>query len=110
MQNLDSIATVEGVDGVFIGPSDLSASMGHGGNVSHPEVVAVVEAALRKIRKAGKHAGLLCLDESKVGHYVDCGANFIGIGIDTLLIGNAARSLSSRFNSDDDATGSPAGY
>lgn len=110
MQNLDDITAVDGVDGVFVGPSDLSASMGHGGNVAHPEVVTAVNAALRQIRKAGKHAGLLCLDESQVRHYVDCGANFIGIGIDTLLIGNAARSLAARFNGTDDAKVSPGGY
>jgi len=99
IENLEAIAGTPGIDGVFIGPSDLSASMGHVGNVSHPEVVETVGNALRTIRAAGKHAGLLCLDEVMVTHYEECGANFIGVGVDTLLIGNAARSLAARYRS-----------
>lgn len=93
IRNLEAIAAVPGIDGVFIGPSDLSASMGHVGDVSHPEVVDTVSDAIRRIRAAGKHAGLLCLDEAMIAHYEECGANFIGIGVDTLLLGNAARRL-----------------
>ncbi|WP_413770314.1 aldolase/citrate lyase family protein, partial [Vibrio vulnificus] len=52
--NLDAIAAVEGVDGVFIGPADLSASMGHRGNPGHPEVQAAIEDAIVRIQKAGK--------------------------------------------------------
>ncbi|MGI9292729.1 MAG: 2-keto-3-deoxy-L-rhamnonate aldolase, partial [Pseudomonadales bacterium] len=67
---------------------------------------------IKTVRGAVKYAGLLCVDESQVEHYVACGANFVGVGVDTLLIGNAARSLAATFkstNSDDD-TPSPAGY
>lgn len=107
--NIEAIAGTDGVDGVFIGPSDLSASMGHIGNASHPDVIEAVGSALKAIRKAGKHAGLLCLDESQVGHFIDCGADFVGVGVDTLLIGNAARSLAARYGAGGD-TSSPAGY
>ena len=107
--NLEGIATTDGVDGVFIGPSDLSASMGHGGDVSHPAVIEAVGDGLRAIRAAGKHAGLLCLDESQVEHFVDCGANFVGVGVDTLLVGNSARRLAARYKPGDDEPGS-AGY
>lgn len=99
MANLESIAAVEGVDGIFIGPSDLAASMGHPGHIAHPDVIDAVSDGIRRIRAAGKHAGLLCLDESKVAHFIDCGANFVGIGVDTLLIGNSARALAARFSS-----------
>jgi len=109
LDNLQAIAGTPGIDGVFIGPSDLSASMGHTGNVAHPEVVEAVGDALRRIRAAGKHAGLLCLDDAMVGHYEECGANFVGIGVDTLLIGNAARRLAARYRSDDDKP-KDAGY
>ncbi len=109
LANLEAIAGTPGVDGVFIGPSDLSASMGHAGNASHPDVIKAVGAGLKTIRKAGKHAGLLCLDESQVAHFIECGANFVGVGVDTLLIGNAARSLAARFKPGDD-NASPAGY
>lgn len=108
--NLQAIANTDGVDGVFIGPSDLSASMGHGGDVSHPAVIEAVGDGLRTIRNAGKHAGLLCLDESRVGHFVDCGANFVGVGVDTLLLGNAARSLAAKFQPGDGDSPSDAGY
>jgi len=96
LENLDAIAGTPGIDGVFIGPSDLSASMGYVGNTSHPAVVDAVGDALRRIRAAGKHAGLLCLDQSRIAQYVDSGANFVGVGVDTLLIGNAARRLAAR--------------
>lgn len=110
IENLHAIASVEGIDGVFIGPSDLSASMGHTGNVSHPEVVEAVSNGIRTIRSASKYAGLLCLDSTQVAHYIDCGANFVGVGVDTLLIGNAARQLAAQFCSSDDSDSSPAGY
>jgi 4-hydroxy-2-oxoheptanedioate aldolase len=107
--NLGAISKTDGVDGVFIGPSDLSASMGHGGDVSHPAVVEAVSNGLETIRASGKHAGLLCLDETEVENYVGCGANFVGVGVDTLLVGNAARSLAARYKSGDDGS-TPAGY
>jgi len=108
--NLEAIANTDGIDGVFIGPSDLSASMGHVGNVSHPDVVETVSDAMRTIRSAGKHAGLLCLDDSMVSHFVECGANFVGVAVDTLLLGNSARSLAAKYKSEG-GDGSPqAGY
>ena len=110
IDNLEAIANTAGVDGVFIGPSDLSASMGHGGDVTQPAVDEAVCAGLATIRATGKHAGLLCLDESEVPRYVDCGADFVGIGVDTLLLGNSARSLAAQFRSGDDGDSSPAGY
>jgi len=109
IDNLEAIAGTPGIDGVFIGPSDLSASMGHVGDVSHPEVVQTVSDALRTIRAAGKYAGLLCLDESQIAHYEACGANFVGVGVDTLLLGNAARGLAGRCKADDESS-SEAGY
>jgi len=57
LANLDAIASVDGVDGVFIGPADLSASMGYRGNPGHPEVQAAIEDAIYRIQKAGKAAG-----------------------------------------------------
>ena len=108
IDNLEAIANTPGIDGVFIGPSDLSASMGFVGQASHPDVEQAVSEALRTIRAAGKFAGLLCLDESKIPHFEECGANFIGVGVDTLLLGNAARGLAARCKSDDESP--EAGY
>ena len=107
--NLEAIAATPGIDGVFIGPSDLSASMGHVGDVSHPDVIDTVGKALRTIRAAGKHAGLLCLEESMLPHYEKCGANFVGVGVDTLLLGNAATRLAARCRGKDDRP-ADAGY
>ncbi|WP_299199721.1 4-hydroxy-2-oxoheptanedioate aldolase [uncultured Amphritea sp.] len=112
MANLEEIAAVEGVDAVFIGPSDLSASMGHIGNPDHPEVVAAIENGFKVINAAGKAAGLLCINPAKAHHYVEKGAKFVGVGVDTLLLGNAAKQLAESFQSGDnksDATGS-SGY
>jgi 4-hydroxy-2-oxoheptanedioate aldolase len=72
--------------------------------------VEAISTGLRTVRAAGKNAGLLCLDESQVPHYVDCGANFVGVGVDTLLLGNSARALVALYDSDDDGASSPAGY
>ncbi|MEM9529997.1 MAG: aldolase/citrate lyase family protein [Pseudomonadota bacterium] len=97
ISNLKVIAATEGIDGVFFGPSDLSASLGHNGNVSHPEVVKTVTDGLRTVREAGKHAGVLCLDPAQTKDYVAAGASFVGVGVDALLIGNAARALATQF-------------
>jgi len=93
LDNLKSIANTDGIDGVFFGPSDLSASMGHLNDPAHPDVVDAISSGIRAVAAAGKYTGLLCLDRAQVGHYVDCGANFVGIGVDTLLLRSAARTL-----------------
>ena len=99
MENLAAIAAVAGVDGVFIGPSDLSASMGYIGNASHETVINAISKGIHKIRAASKFAGLLCLDETLVAHFIECGANFVGVGVDTLLLGDKARALAARYGS-----------
>ncbi|CCN81022.1 putative 2,4-dihydroxyhept-2-ene-1,7-dioic acid-like aldolase [Vibrio nigripulchritudo SFn27] len=110
LDNLEAIVSVDGVDGVFIGPTDLSASMGHVGNPDHPDVVAAIEKAIRTIREAGKAAGILCLNPEKAQHYADCGASFIGIGVDTLLLSNGAKALVSRFKGQQDTAPTGSGY
>ncbi|WP_417543230.1 4-hydroxy-2-oxoheptanedioate aldolase [Marinobacter sp.] len=97
MQNLDAILQVDGVDGVFIGPSDLSASMGYVGDAGNPVVVETINTGLNKIRDADKYAGLLCLDPSLVEKYVQQGANFVGVGVDTMILANETRKLAQRF-------------
>ncbi len=101
MENLAEITAVDGVDAVFIGPSDLSASMGYIGNPDHPEVVAAIEQGLQVINDAGKAAGLLCINPARAHHYVEKGAGFVGIGVDTLLLSNAAKQLAESFKSGD---------
>ncbi|MBL8372607.1 MAG: HpcH/HpaI aldolase/citrate lyase family protein [Burkholderiaceae bacterium] len=93
MQNLDAIAATPGVDGVFIGPADLSASMGHPGNAAHPEVQAVIEDGIARILKAGKAAGILATSEAQARKWLAAGARFVAVGADTLLLAAGASQL-----------------
>lgn len=94
---LDDILAVEGVNGVFFGPSDLSASLGYIGQEEHPLIVDMVEKGLQRVRDAGKIAGMISLDVDRARHYVDSGANMIGVGADTILFAQAARALATQF-------------
>jgi 4-hydroxy-2-oxoheptanedioate aldolase len=100
LDNLDAIAAVPGVDGVFIGPADLSAALGHVGNPAHPEVQAAIEDAIRRINQAGKAAGILTPDEPLARRYLDLGATFVAVGLDTNLLARATSALAARFKSD----------
>lgn len=95
--NLDAIAKIEGVDGVFIGPADLAADMGFLGKPGEPEVQAVVGAALGCIQKHGKAAGILTGDQTLARRYVELGASFVGIGSDVALLVNATTKLVTDF-------------
>ncbi|MND93584.1 4-hydroxy-2-oxoheptanedioate aldolase [Pseudomonas wadenswilerensis] len=97
LQNLDAIAAVEGVDGVFIGPADLSASMGYRGNPGHPEVQAAIEQAIVQIQKAGKAAGILSADEALARRYLELGAGFVAVGVDTTVLMRGLQGLAGRF-------------
>ncbi len=97
MDHLDAIAATPGVDGVFIGPADLSASMGHPGNPNHPAVQAAIADAIQRILKAGKAPGILSTDEAQAQHWLDAGARFVAVGLDTVMLANAARQLRQRF-------------
>ena len=112
LANLASILAVDGVDGVFVGPSDLSASMGHVGDPGHSDVVAAVGGALADIAAAGKLAGVLCIDPALAENYRACGANFIGVGVDTLILAQGARRLAQSFKSGQVPADvkTPAGY
>lgn len=89
LENLDAIAQVEGVDGVFIGPADLSASLGHLGDAGHPEVQQVIEDAIRRIRQHGKAAGILAPNPDDAKRFIECGANFVAVAVDTMLFTQA---------------------
>lgn len=106
IDNLDAILQVDGVDGVFIGPSDLSASMGYVGQAGHPDVVKVIEDAIEGITKSGKAAGLLAIDPAHAKNYINKGACFVAVGVDTLLLRNSAKALADSFK---DSSGSDSG-
>lgn len=97
LDNLDAIAATDGVDGVFIGPADLSASMGHVGNPGHPEVQAAIRDAIQRILKAGKAPGILTTDEALARSYLALGATFVAVGLDIHLLATSTRALATRF-------------
>lgn len=91
------IAAVDGVDGVFVGPSDLAASMGLLGQQTHPDVVAAVVAAFAAVKAAGKPVGVNAFVEGQAQAYVDAGANFIAVAADVSLLARASESLALRW-------------
>lgn len=94
---LDDILAVEGVDGVFIGPADLSADMGHLGDPAAPEVADAIRDAITRIRAAGKAAGILGTDDRSPQQYLDWGANFVAVGTDVNLFAAAARAKAAQW-------------
>ena len=97
LQNLDAIAATPGVDGVFIGPADLSASMGFVGQPNHPEVQAVIADAIARILKAGKAPGILATTEEQARKWLAAGARFVAVGVDTVVLTAAAKALLARY-------------
>ncbi|TDF80819.1 4-hydroxy-2-oxoheptanedioate aldolase [Pseudomonas sp. H9] len=97
LARLDEIAAVDGVDGVFIGPADLSAAMGHRGNPGHPEVQAAIEDAIVRIQKAGKAAGILSADQTLARRYIELGARFVAVGVDTTVLMRGLQTLACAF-------------
>ncbi|MBH3079749.1 4-hydroxy-2-oxoheptanedioate aldolase [Serratia sp. JKS000199] len=97
VKNLEAILQVEGVDGVFIGPADLSADMGFAGNPQHPEVQRTIDDAIARIRAAGKAPGILMANKALAQRYLEAGALFIAVGVDTTLLARAAEALANEF-------------
>lgn len=97
LENLEEILQVEGIDGVFIGPADLSAALGHRGNPGHPDVQDIIVASINKIRAAGKAAGILSADEKLAKQYLAMGTEFVAVGVDTSLLMKSMNQLLSKF-------------
>jgi len=93
VEALDDILQVEGIDVIFMGPADLAGTMGHLGNPSHPEVKALVNECLRKIVKANKVPGVLTSSKELIADYTEKGAKMIGVGLDTIILAKATKSL-----------------
>jgi 4-hydroxy-2-oxoheptanedioate aldolase len=88
---------VDGVDGIFVGPADLAASMGHLGESDHPDVVAAVERTLALARAAGKSAGVYAADPELATRYLAAGAAFACVGADVAILARATEELAARF-------------
>ncbi|CAG2147021.1 2-keto-3-deoxy-L-rhamnonate aldolase [Cupriavidus yeoncheonensis] len=97
LKNLEEICAVDGVDGVFIGPADLAASMGYRGKPGHPDVQAAIEGAMRTIIASGKAAGTLTSDPALARRYLELGCTFVATGVDVTMYANAARRLAAEF-------------
>lgn len=97
LASLDAIAHVDGVDGVFFGPADLSASMGFLGKPGEESVRAAIRDGIRTVRLAGKAAGVLAPDRAFAGEYLDAGATFVAVGTDTGLLSAAAAQLAASY-------------
>ncbi|WP_170430683.1 HpcH/HpaI aldolase family protein [Ruegeria arenilitoris] len=97
MAALDDILQVEGVDGVFIGPADLSTDMGFQGNSAAPEVRATIADAITRIKAAGKAPGILGTNDEASQAYLEMGAQFLAVGIDVMLLTQAARALAAQW-------------
>ena len=99
LDNIESICAVEGVDGVFIGPADLHASMGHVGEIANARIKPLIDEAIRRIRKAGKAPGMLTPNEADARHWLECGALFVAVGADVGILARGAEALAAKFKS-----------
>jgi 4-hydroxy-2-oxoheptanedioate aldolase len=90
LQNIEEIAGVAGIDGVFIGPADLAASLGHLGNAQHPEVQRAVHDAFRRLQAAGKPRGYLTLDAAEARARIKQGIEMVGVATDTSIVNAGA--------------------
>ena len=97
LDNLEAICGIEGVDGVFIGPADLHASLGHPGEIANPKVKPLIDDAIRRIRKAGKAPGILTPNEADARHWLECGALFVAVGADVGILARGAEALAAKF-------------
>jgi 4-hydroxy-2-oxoheptanedioate aldolase len=96
LDNLEDIASVEGVHGVFIGPADLAASLGFVGEPGRPEVKNLIEDALRRIKASGKPAGILTPDNEFAARCIELGTVFTAVGVDAALLVKASEALSTK--------------
>jgi 2-dehydro-3-deoxyglucarate aldolase len=98
LENVDAIAAVDGIDGVFVGPQDLAAALGHLGNPSHPDVQKAMRHLFDRTRAAGKAAGTLAPVEADARRYMEWGASFVAVGSDLGLFRAATQALRDKFN------------
>ena len=97
LDNLEAIARTDGIDGVFIGPADLAAGLGHLGDMQHPEVQAAIEDAIKRIRACGKPAGILSSDDAATRRYMQWGTLFTAVGMDAMLLARESEKLAKLF-------------
>src|SRR6266850_6496124 len=97
VDNIEAIAAVDGVDGVFIGPADLHASLGYMGEIANPKVTPLIDEAIKRIRKTGKAPGILTPNEEHAKRQLGVGALFVAVGNDIGILARGAEALLARF-------------
>jgi 4-hydroxy-2-oxoheptanedioate aldolase len=99
LDQLEAIAAVDGIDGVFIGPADLAASLGHLGDPQHPEVQTALRDAAARLKRVGKAGGILTIVEADARRYIEWDYTFVAVGVDTSLLARSADALAKAFKS-----------
>ena len=99
LDNIEAICAVQGVDGVFIGPADLHASLGYTGEIANPKVKPLIDDAIKRIRKSGKAPGILTPNEADARHWLQCGGLFVAVGADVGILARGAETLAAKFKS-----------
>ena len=97
LDNLEAIARVDGVDGVFIGPADLAAGLGHLGQQGHADVQSAIRDGIARIRACGKPAGILATDEASTRRYIEWGTTFTAVGMDAMILARESEKLAAKF-------------
>lgn len=97
LDNLEAIARTDGIDGVFIGPADLAAGLGHLGDMHHAEVQSAIQDAIKRIKACGKPAGILAMDEPSARRYIEWGTLFTAVGMDAAILAREADKLAKTF-------------
>lgn len=97
LDNIEAIAAVPGLDALFMGPGDLSASLGHMGEPQHPDVIAAMEDAVRRVVAAGKHVGIFALDDAMAKRFLALGCAFVSVGSDSVILAREIEALAKRF-------------
>ena len=96
--NVEAIAAVDGVDGVFFGPADLSCDMGFPGQLGHPDVSAAILEGHEKVQKVGKPTGILTGIEKDAKMFIEAGMSFVAVGSDLALLARGSEALRGKFD------------
>lgn len=97
VDQVEAIANVDGIDGVFVGPSDLAASLGYLGQPGHEDVMSVIESTFKRIRACGKPAGFLTPDPVIARRAIAAGSVFTAIGVDGGILARGSENLLTQF-------------
>lgn len=100
LAEIEKMAAIDGIDGIFIGPQDLAADFGHLGNPGHAQVQAAMEDAISRIRKTGKAPGILSFAEADAKRWIGFGAQFVAVTSDQFLLARESAAVAARFKAE----------